>query len=156
MGPSIPAITGIEMRSRAKADEVDFATKWWNDYPNRFVLALQKHFFKQPQIDHRFWMLRNQAGLAPSVYNDVLQCFWNNLCCLISLRYFLCRIIDNCYTYPRRYTNLTRAQNTFDSYVTDVWSKPKRLARSASYTNLTYIKVSEPSTDFEKFAFIEG
>ncbi|VDD89829.1 unnamed protein product [Enterobius vermicularis] len=66
--------SSIDYRSRAKAEDVDLATKWWNDYPNT------------------------------------------------------------------RYTNLARAQNTLDGYLRDVWSKPKRLARSASYTNLTYVK----------------
>ncbi|KIH62080.1 hypothetical protein ANCDUO_07636 [Ancylostoma duodenale] len=28
----------------------------------------------------------------------------------------------------------------YDNYITDVWIKPKQLARSASFTNLTYVK----------------
>lgn len=43
--------------------------------------------------------------------------------------------------YPHsRYTEMARPQTTFSSYISDVWNKPKSLARSASYTNLTYIK----------------
>ncbi|TMS39162.1 hypothetical protein L596_005732 [Steinernema carpocapsae] len=45
--------------------------------------------------------------------------------------------------YPTgKYTDMARAQTTYDSFINDVWSKPKRkrLVRSASFTNLTYIK----------------
>jgi hypothetical protein len=46
--------------------------------------------------------------------------------------------------YPtQRYTELARAQNIFSSLINDVWSKPKRLVRSASYTNMTYIKETQ-------------
>uniref|UniRef100_A0AC35TYP5 Uncharacterized protein n=1 Tax=Rhabditophanes sp. KR3021 TaxID=114890 RepID=A0AC35TYP5_9BILA len=40
----------------------------------------------------------------------------------------------------KNYTDMAKAQTTFDSYIGDVYSKPKRYARSASMTNLTYIK----------------
>ncbi|MFH4981230.1 hypothetical protein AB6A40_007939 [Gnathostoma spinigerum] len=44
-------------------------------------------------------------------------------------------------SYPKRhYTDRTRPVNTFGTYLSNVWSKPKCLARSASFTNLTYIK----------------
>uniref|UniRef100_A0A915PY25 29kDa protein from Anisakis simplex n=1 Tax=Setaria digitata TaxID=48799 RepID=A0A915PY25_9BILA len=43
----------------------------------------------------------------------------------------------------RRYVNLTRPEATFQNYMSNVWSKPKQLARSASYTNLTFIKEAE-------------
>ncbi|EYB84836.1 hypothetical protein Y032_0309g2077 [Ancylostoma ceylanicum] len=43
--------------------------------------------------------------------------------------------------YPRtNYVERARAQNMYDNYITDVWVKPKQLARSASFTNLTYVK----------------
>ncbi|VDM96569.1 unnamed protein product [Thelazia callipaeda] len=46
--------------------------------------------------------------------------------------------------YPTtRYVDLARPETTFQNYMSNVWSKPKRLARSASYTNLTYIKEAE-------------
>uniref|UniRef100_A0A1I7XQP2 Uncharacterized protein n=1 Tax=Heterorhabditis bacteriophora TaxID=37862 RepID=A0A1I7XQP2_HETBA len=46
--------------------------------------------------------------------------------------------------YPRtKYVERARAQNMYDGYISDVWSKPKRLARSASFTNLTYIREKE-------------
>lgn len=32
MGPTVGSI-GIMSRAQATADEVDVATKWWNDYP---------------------------------------------------------------------------------------------------------------------------
>jgi len=44
-------------------------------------------------------------------------------------------------SYPHsRYTDLAKAETCFSSMISDVWSKPKRLGRSASFTNLTYIK----------------
>lgn len=48
--------------------------------------------------------------------------------------------MDNgdCY---RKYVDRARAQNTFDQYVSGVWDKPKQLARSASFTKLTYYRV---------------
>nr|CDQ03389.1 Bm2798 [Brugia malayi] len=46
--------------------------------------------------------------------------------------------------YPTsRYIDLARPKTTFQNYMSNVWSKPKELARSASYTNLTYIKEAE-------------
>ncbi|KAI6175375.1 hypothetical protein M3Y97_00682200 [Aphelenchoides bicaudatus] len=43
--------------------------------------------------------------------------------------------------YPTaRYTDLAKAETCFTNMISGVWSKPKRLGRSASYTNLTYIK----------------
>nr|CDJ87831.1 unnamed protein product [Haemonchus contortus] len=43
--------------------------------------------------------------------------------------------------YPRtQYVERARAQNMYNNYITDIWVKPKQLARSASFTNLTYIK----------------
>uniref|UniRef100_A0A0N5AVT8 Uncharacterized protein n=1 Tax=Syphacia muris TaxID=451379 RepID=A0A0N5AVT8_9BILA len=41
--------------------------------------------------------------------------------------------------FKRRYTDLARAQSTYDNYLIEVWSKPKRMARSASFTNIRYI-----------------
>ncbi|VDK52686.1 unnamed protein product [Gongylonema pulchrum] len=38
---------------------------------------------------------------------------------------------------------MARPETTFRNYMSNVWSKPKALARSASYTNLTYIKEAE-------------
>jgi hypothetical protein len=38
---------------------------------------------------------------------------------------------------------LARAQNSFSNLIGDIWSKPKRLVRSASYTNLTYYKEAQ-------------
>jgi len=38
---------------------------------------------------------------------------------------------------------MARAQNTFNNIIGEVWSKPKRLVRSASYTNLTYYKEAQ-------------
>ena len=38
---------------------------------------------------------------------------------------------------------MARAQKTFSNLIGDVWSKPKRLVRSASYTNLTYYKEAQ-------------
>ncbi|VDO45036.1 unnamed protein product [Haemonchus placei] len=40
----------------------------------------------------------------------------------------------------RQYVERARAQNMYNNYITDIWVKPKQLARSASFTNLTYIK----------------
>ncbi|CAG9540363.1 unnamed protein product [Cercopithifilaria johnstoni] len=46
--------------------------------------------------------------------------------------------------YPTsRYVDLARPESTFRNYMSNVWSKSKQLARSASYTNLTYIKEAE-------------
>uniref|UniRef100_A0AC34Q3I8 Uncharacterized protein n=1 Tax=Panagrolaimus sp. JU765 TaxID=591449 RepID=A0AC34Q3I8_9BILA len=46
--------------------------------------------------------------------------------------------------YPTgKYTDYARAQETYRSMIDNVWSKPKRLGRSASYTNLTYIKEAQ-------------
>jgi hypothetical protein len=46
--------------------------------------------------------------------------------------------------YPTgKYTDMARAQDTYKSMIDCVWSKPKRLGRSASYTNLTYIKETQ-------------
>lgn len=46
--------------------------------------------------------------------------------------------------YPHgRYNDLAKAETCFSNMISDVWSKPKRLGRSASYTNLTYIKGKE-------------
>nr|CAB60108.1 29kDa protein from Anisakis simplex [Anisakis simplex] len=43
--------------------------------------------------------------------------------------------------YPTsKYMEMARPQSTYNTYMSNVWSKPKRLARSASYTNLTYIR----------------
>lgn len=39
-----------------------------------------------------------------------------------------------------RYTDLAKAETCFTNMISGVWAKPKRLGRSASYTNLTYIK----------------
>jgi hypothetical protein len=43
----------------------------------------------------------------------------------------------------RKYTDMARAQNCFSNLIGEVWSKPKRLVRSASYTNLTYYKEAQ-------------
>ncbi|VDM97452.1 unnamed protein product [Onchocerca ochengi] len=69
--------TGLMTRAQSTADDVDTATKWWNDYPTS------------------------------------------------------------------RYIDLARPETTFQNYMSNVWSKPKQIARSASYTNLTYIKEAE-------------
>ena len=46
--------------------------------------------------------------------------------------------------YPTgKYTDYARAQDTFSSMIDNVWSKPKRLGRSASYTNLTYVREAQ-------------
>ncbi|KHN81129.1 hypothetical protein Tcan_03646 [Toxocara canis] len=46
--------------------------------------------------------------------------------------------------YPTsKYMEMARPQEAYCSYLTNVWSKSKRLARSASYTNLTYIREAE-------------
>jgi len=46
--------------------------------------------------------------------------------------------------YPtQRYTDMAKAQSCYNSLISDVWSKPKRLVRSASYTNMTYIKETQ-------------
>lgn len=46
--------------------------------------------------------------------------------------------------YPtQKYTDMARAQNCFSNLIGEVWSKPKRLVRSASYTNLTYYKEAQ-------------
>uniref|UniRef100_A0A914VCC4 Uncharacterized protein n=1 Tax=Plectus sambesii TaxID=2011161 RepID=A0A914VCC4_9BILA len=46
--------------------------------------------------------------------------------------------------YPvRKYTDFARAQDTYSSYISDVWQKPKRLMRSASYSSLTYVKEAQ-------------
>jgi len=46
--------------------------------------------------------------------------------------------------YPTsKYTDLAKAQTCFDNMIGDVWSKPKRLVRSASYTNLTYVREAQ-------------
>ncbi|GMT23805.1 hypothetical protein PFISCL1PPCAC_15102 [Pristionchus fissidentatus] len=43
--------------------------------------------------------------------------------------------------YPRlQFVERARAQETYDNLVGDIWSKSKRTARSASLTNLTYIR----------------
>ncbi|CAD5226216.1 unnamed protein product [Bursaphelenchus xylophilus] len=43
--------------------------------------------------------------------------------------------------YPTsRYTDLCKAETAFQNIVEGVWSKPKRLGRSASFTNMTYIR----------------
>ena len=42
-----------------------------------------------------------------------------------------------------KYTTLARAQDCFSSIVSDVWSRPKRLGRSASFTNLTYVREAQ-------------
>jgi len=43
--------------------------------------------------------------------------------------------------YPKtKYVDRCRAQDMYSNYISDIWNKPKRLARSASFTNLTYIK----------------
>uniref|UniRef100_A0A0K0DM92 KTSC domain-containing protein n=1 Tax=Angiostrongylus cantonensis TaxID=6313 RepID=A0A0K0DM92_ANGCA len=44
------------------------------------------------------------------------------------------------YSCSRNYVERARAQNMYNNYITDVWVKPKALARSASFTNLTYVK----------------
>jgi hypothetical protein len=43
----------------------------------------------------------------------------------------------------RKYVDKTRAENTYQMMLDNVWSKPKSLARSASFTNLTYIKEAQ-------------
>uniref|UniRef100_A0A914CD84 Uncharacterized protein n=1 Tax=Acrobeloides nanus TaxID=290746 RepID=A0A914CD84_9BILA len=46
--------------------------------------------------------------------------------------------------YPAgKYVDKTRAENTYQMMLDNVWSKPKSLARSASFTNLTYIKEAQ-------------
>jgi hypothetical protein len=46
--------------------------------------------------------------------------------------------------YPnRKYTDMARPLETFNAYIGDVWNKPKKLMRSASYTNLTYVREAE-------------
>ncbi|CAB3409301.1 unnamed protein product [Caenorhabditis bovis] len=43
--------------------------------------------------------------------------------------------------YPSKYyVERARPQNFYDDYITNTFSKSKRLARSASFTNMTYIK----------------
>ncbi|CAI4223499.1 unnamed protein product [Auanema sp. JU1783] len=43
--------------------------------------------------------------------------------------------------FPRtKYVERARAQPMYENYMSEIWSKPKRMARSASFTNLTYIK----------------
>jgi len=43
--------------------------------------------------------------------------------------------------YPtRKYVDLARPMETYESTMAEVWSRPKSLARSASFTNLTYIR----------------
>ncbi|CCD67201.1 uncharacterized protein CELE_C46G7.2 [Caenorhabditis elegans] len=43
--------------------------------------------------------------------------------------------------YPsKHYIERARPQNYYDEFVQNAWSKSKRLARAASFTNLTYIK----------------
>ncbi|VDM91747.1 unnamed protein product [Litomosoides sigmodontis] len=79
MGPQILS-AGLITRAQSTADEVETATKWWNDYPTS------------------------------------------------------------------RYIDLARPEITFQNYMSNVWSKSKELARSASYTNLTYVK--EATHDF--------
>uniref|UniRef100_A0A915N7E7 Uncharacterized protein n=1 Tax=Meloidogyne javanica TaxID=6303 RepID=A0A915N7E7_MELJA len=49
--------------------------------------------------------------------------------------------------YPtQKYTDMARAQKTFSNLIGDVWSKPKRLVRSASYTNLTFILLQKSTS----------
>lgn len=43
----------------------------------------------------------------------------------------------------RKYTDMARAQTAFSNIIGEVWSKPKRMVRSASYTNLTYYKEAQ-------------
>lgn len=43
----------------------------------------------------------------------------------------------------RKYTDLAKAQTAFSNIIGEVWSKPKRMVRSASYTNLTYYKEAQ-------------
>ncbi|CAJ0933226.1 unnamed protein product, partial [Mesorhabditis belari] len=51
--------------------------------------------------------------------------------------------------YPRRnYVERARAQNAYSEFLGDVFSKPKRLGRSASLTNLTYVR--ETPTEFPR------
>ncbi len=38
---------------------------------------------------------------------------------------------------------MARPQETYDQYVAGVFERPRKLRRSATYTNLTYIKESE-------------
>lgn len=38
---------------------------------------------------------------------------------------------------------MAKAQTCFSNLINEVWSKPKRLGRSASYTNLTYYKEAQ-------------
>jgi hypothetical protein len=43
----------------------------------------------------------------------------------------------------RKYTDFARPQSTFSNYISDVYERPKKLMRSASYTNLTYIREAQ-------------
>jgi hypothetical protein len=53
--------------------------------------------------------------------------------------------------YPtQKYTDLAKAQTTYSSLIGDIWSKPKRLVRSASYTNLTYIREAQHDYPIKK------
>jgi hypothetical protein len=46
--------------------------------------------------------------------------------------------------YPTsKYTDLAKAERCYSSLIGEIWSKPKRLGRSASYTNLTYIREAQ-------------
>lgn len=76
MGP-LTLSTGYMNRAQSTADDVDTATKWWNDYA------------------------------------------------------------------PNKYIDLAKPESTFQTYLSNVWSRPKQLARSASYTNLTYIREAQ-------------
>ncbi|CAI5449454.1 unnamed protein product [Caenorhabditis angaria] len=43
--------------------------------------------------------------------------------------------------YPSKYyVERTRPQDLYNDFISNTWSKSKRLAKSASYTNLTYIR----------------
>lgn len=53
--------------------------------------------------------------------------------------------------YPTgKYTDNARAQDTYRMMLDNVWSKPKRLGRSASFTNLTYIKETQHDYPIKK------
>lgn len=42
-----------------------------------------------------------------------------------------------------KYTTMARAQDTFSGIVSNVWSRPKRIGRSASYANLAYVREAQ-------------
>jgi len=49
-------------------------------------------------------------------------------------------------SYPvGKFTQFAKAKDTFDGYISSVFQKPRKMARSASCTNLTYIKEADVS-----------